>query len=325
MPGVAAILRELAGTREGDVETEALLLPSALAANLRTVGCLGGVVEKEDRLREAQCHDALETIRSMQRTRRSVRSFRKRHIRGQRQTGRTMAIIHRLEAKSDIAVAKYRAARAALVHLRGEGPWMATLRVLEAKDVASLDSGIFDTDLPAPKKKKTGMNQSAVQFGSGSHEISWIWLMESALGSLSKDELHDSVRVEWLKSRARARSWTQEAKLIAEEKRRTLESMEAEAQRWLGRATGWTELSLPAAGGVRAYAHRQAAVYRSLAIHFQGIWSRPYKARQRKIPDRIEMVNVAEEEESEDELEGDEGLAEARQLAVNDDDPTLDE
>lgn len=325
MPGAAAQLRELSGTREGDVETETLLLPSALTPSGRAVGCLGGVSDKEDKLREAQCHDALETIRSMQRTRRSVRSFRKRHIRGQRRTGRTMAILTRLEAKSDMAVIKYRAARAALVQLRGNGAWMATLQVLEDKDIASLDSGVFDTDVPAQKKRKTGMNESEVQYGSGSHLISWIWLMESALGSFGKDELHDSVRVEWLKSRARARSWTQEVKLIAEEKRRTLASLEEEAQQWLERATGWTGLSVAAAGGLRAYAHRQSGVYRRLASHFQRIWSKPYKARQRKIPDRIEMVNVAEEEESEVELEGEEGLAEARQLAANDDDPTLDE
>lgn len=323
MPGVAAKLTELAGTREGDVETETLLLPSALPPNLRAAGSLGGVVEKEDKLREAQCHDALETIRSMQRTRRSVRSFRKRHIRGQRRTGRTMAIIVRLEAKSDMAVAKYRAARAALVELRGEGTWMAMLRVLEAKDVAALDSGVFDTDLPAQKKQR--MNGSATQYGSGSHEISWIWLMESALGTLAKDELHDSVRVEWLKSRARARSWTQEGKLITEEKRRTLVSLQTQAQQWMERMEGWSGLSVAASGGLRAYAHRQAAVYQRLAEHFLGIWSRPYKARERRIPDRIEMVDVAEEEESDDEVEGEEGLAEARQLATNDDDPTLDE
>lgn len=151
--------------------------------------------------------------------------------------------------------------------------------------------------------------------------------MENSLESLNKDELNAQVRVEWLKSRARARSGTEEVTLLAEEKRRTVAALEAEAEKWMGKVLGWDGLFVAAAAGVRAYTHRQADVHRRLVQHFRGIWSRPFKAQGAKVPDRIEMVDVAEEEESEDEenLEAEHGLAVGRALAINDDDPTLDD
>lgn len=90
---------------------------------------------------------------------------------------------------------------------------------------------------------------------------------------------------------------------------------------WLQRAEPWDGIDPLLAAGMAAYAFRQASVYRSLADRFTSIWATPYKSRQR-VPDRIEFTQEEEEEESNDE---EEGLAEARALADNREDPTLND
>lgn len=163
MPGVAARLRELGESRKGDVETERVLLPSDFSLKLCVAECISGVDAKEAVLREAQCHNALERVRSMQHTRQSVRSFRKRHIHGQRQSGRTMAIILRLKAKFDMA----------LLTLRGDGKWTTSLRPLKGTDIHKLDSSsTFVVD--RVKHRKTELKAGEEQYGSGSYVISWI-------------------------------------------------------------------------------------------------------------------------------------------------------
>ncbi|KAF9017050.1 hypothetical protein BDZ89DRAFT_1045404 [Hymenopellis radicata] len=249
----------------------------------------------------------------MQRTRRGITAFREQHVHGTKMSGRSFDIIKRLTLKSDLAVLKYRAARLALLLLRGNGQWEKTLRPLLAKDVKALDSYIFDIDLPKQKKQKTGI------YGSGSYQIPWIWLMEGAVGSENEDELHSTIRVEWLKSRARANRWREETQFVPVEKQRVLDSFEARAVQWESRLEGWSGLSPEAALGVRALGLRQASVYRRLAAHFRELWLRPpTKARSRRVPDRVEVQELevadsdgeeAEEEEEEEELQ------EARELA----------
>ncbi|KAF9024498.1 hypothetical protein BDZ89DRAFT_954690, partial [Hymenopellis radicata] len=326
MPCVTSKLASI-GSRTGDVETEALVLPSDIAGNLRSRGCLCEVATKEEKLRESQCYDALETIRCMQRARRAIITFRRVNLRGQKQTSRAWTIIHRLQGKTELAARKYRCARAALLRLRGDGPWTKVFRDLLPGDIKALDSFVFDIDEdpePPSKKKKSSMKPNEVQFGSGKHEISWIWLVEGATNSMDKSELEGSIRVEWLKSRARALRWTEESRLCGVEKQRTLLSLEDEASKWEARASAWPTASPEVAAGVHALAHRQAAVHRSIDAQFQAIWAKPYKSGKRRKPDRIEVQEV-EESDSEDEEEDLGSLAAARAQVLLNDDAAVDD
>ncbi|PBK60375.1 hypothetical protein ARMSODRAFT_1026563 [Armillaria solidipes] len=66
MPGSASILQSLPVRMEGsDVESEQLLLPSALSPLQRMTGLKGDVADMEEQLCEAQCLDVLDTIRGI--------------------------------------------------------------------------------------------------------------------------------------------------------------------------------------------------------------------------------------------------------------------
>lgn len=289
-----ALLAANSGSREGNVETEALILPSSLLPDVRRTGCAEGLAAKEEKLREAQCYDALETVRTMQRTQRSLKAFRNRNLRGQRQTGRSFATILRLQGKSTLAAEKYHTARAALLALRGPGIWENTLRVLKAEDIRALDSEIFDIDESRNASK-------GVSFDSGSHQLSWIWLMGGAMDGIAKDDMDGAIRVEWLKSRARVGRWKEEMMLGMDERTYTLASLEYNAQRWEKLATQRDDLDVVGQEGAEALARRQAYVYRTLRRHFIALWAKPATIRRQRVPDRVDLQVVEESEEEGDE------------------------
>ncbi|PBK61726.1 hypothetical protein ARMSODRAFT_1025452, partial [Armillaria solidipes] len=95
-----------------------------------------------------------------------------------------------------------------------------------------------------------------------------------ALGTGSEEDLHDGLRVEWLKSRARSQRWGEEVLLVKEEMRRTLEGLEHDARQWEAHCMGYEGAGVTTEHreGMQAYAYRQAAVYRSLAASFSALW-----------------------------------------------------
>ena len=311
MPCVSALLAGLSGSRVGDIEAEQVFLPSDLDDAGRTTGCLGDVASKEAQLREAQCFDSLETLRTIIRSRRSITYFRQLNQRSQRQNTRSWGALHRLKAREKLAVQKYRAARTALMHLRGPGDWTRTLRNLEDKDVKDLDSQVFDIDdtQDAPRKKRrVGQNSERAEYGSSTFQLSWIWLIGGAMDSMAKDEMDGMVRIEWLKSRARVNCSWEDVWLLREEKRRTLQSFNHTATIWDGRTSGWAGMDDDAlTEGIAAYGRQQASVYRALAKNCEDVWQRVVKAKKARVKDRIDLkedVEDVEEEEEEEEERG---------------------
>lgn len=72
-----------------------------------------------------------------------------------------------------------------------------------------------------------------------------------------------ALRVEWLKSRERAARWTEEVLLLQEEMRRVVAFLEWKAM--VADKRIYKE-------GTRAYANKQAALYRRLQTHFRAQW-----------------------------------------------------
>ena len=102
------------GRARDEVEYHLLWLPSALPDDHRLHNCLANLVTIETKLRQAQCYDTLEKIRSLQRGRLSFIGFRNRNIRGQNPNTRASETIARVETKCMALAVKYREARAAL-------------------------------------------------------------------------------------------------------------------------------------------------------------------------------------------------------------------
>lgn len=176
-----------------EIEYQQLWLPSDLDSTHRDQGCFAGLATIEAKLRSAQCNDALERIRSLQRARQSMLQFRNRQIRGQRNNTRAVASILRLEDKSQATAVTYRAARAALKKLIGPGVWEKQLRVLQKHDITAPDGSVVDIEDPTddigangkPKKIKTKKQNSdaAKGLGQGKHAIGWIWTVGTPLGT----------------------------------------------------------------------------------------------------------------------------------------------
>jgi hypothetical protein len=84
------------------------------------------------------------------------------------------------------------------------------------------------------------------------------------------------VRLQWLRSRARAIRWEEEVKLISAEMGRVLKFLEYERDRWLGAAKqrdqGVSSERSPLMEGLTAYAYRQAEHRDRLRSHFDYLW-----------------------------------------------------
>lgn len=197
MPGVDDILSsEALGTESVEAESVCLWLPSSVATEDRESVCIEGLAEKEERLREAQCHDALEKIRALQRAKSHLITFKRRNISGQRKNTRARSSLEALDDKIDLNAQRYKDAHNALYALRGPGDWTKTLRTLKSSDL--VPPVAFDIDDAADRIGSDGRARSAKQMkdmakhlGEGYRQVSWIWSMDGVLGDGKDGELND--------------------------------------------------------------------------------------------------------------------------------------
>ena len=110
-------------------------LPSRVAEAHRSRVCREGLVDIEERIRTAQCYDALDAIRHALTVKSRMIMFKNKNVRGQRGGLRSKSVIDRVHQKAREQAAKYRTAREAKYTLCGEGPWEEVLRVLLDGDV----------------------------------------------------------------------------------------------------------------------------------------------------------------------------------------------
>ncbi|KAJ6488304.1 hypothetical protein C8R47DRAFT_1177489 [Mycena vitilis] len=273
MPGAVEELEEAEDSRDSEMpppkaEDVRLYLPSGRRSADQDEGCKAGLAEMEAKLREGQCRDSLRNLRTR------LHLHAKRHlldhrddgnVAGQRAATRSYTLIGRIGERVDGAAAKYRRARLALMALRGRDAGI-TWRDLKAADV-QLDE---EREIDAKARRRLG------EIGSGRHRrkgpalsskdrhFSWIWTEGGGPGE-DEVELHDSVRVEWSKAKARKERWEEEVDLLREEMKRVLRFL-----RW--RAQWREQVSHELRGGLEAYAARQAATAREIARRFKRSW-----------------------------------------------------
>ncbi|KAI6142305.1 hypothetical protein EDD17DRAFT_1711602 [Pisolithus thermaeus] len=258
MPVVSIIRQRLSTTSLGTDQPEdyALCLPSAVVAASGT--CDKMLMEHEWKLRHAQAHDALHSLRQTLRYRSYILKFKDRHLTGQGANTRACATLKKIEAKITIVTQRYQAAHAALCSLVpyiNKTGWQATLRSLRPDDIHSM------TDM-------LGMETE------GTRTFSWIWKVHGASRDEGdRDGSLDAMRIEWCKARARANRWTEEVELLMEEMRRTDQFLKWHASWWTERINILPVTDNSLAEGLIAYAHRQASLRHSLKDRFHSMWS----------------------------------------------------
>ncbi|THH17478.1 hypothetical protein EUX98_g9123 [Antrodiella citrinella] len=249
-----------------------LCLPSVLDADSRAT-CIAGLADAEEKLREAQCFDALDKLRTKIFVRSRLVMYKKNNVRHQGPNTRAQTVLNRHQDKITRLVAKYREARAALLALRGAGSWEEELQVLRDSDIR----GMSDDDEKTARKRKKQKKGPA----QGSRTISWIWRSTATDGD--DGAMTDALRIEFLQSHARVQRWKEHLERIPEELRRAVAFMEHKASWWTQRAHSRTARTDPIlVEGLTAYAIRQAYVCTRLAKHYQSIWQEKTGAKKKK-------------------------------------------
>ncbi|KAJ7062395.1 hypothetical protein C8F01DRAFT_953344, partial [Mycena amicta] len=249
-----------------------LYLPSQLPEGERAQACVRGVVNAEVRLRVGQCGDALVALWACLHTQGHLIYWRNANSVGRRGATRSATLLSRVKERIDKAAAKYRDARAALIALKGL-QYMVQFKPLLDKDINARPG--IENDIAAMKKLASADSSRASRNeptqGSLRHRVSWIWSVGGGT------DLHDSVRVDWSKAKARRERWREEIRLLREEMKRVLRSLRWEQVRWTERASRRDgELITPELhSGLYAYALRQADMHRRIGEVFYGEWSKP--------------------------------------------------
>ncbi|PPR02990.1 hypothetical protein CVT24_012178 [Panaeolus cyanescens] len=332
MPGLAEYLKknpqispQMEDGAEHLPEDDTIWVPSRIPSDLRLEVCHPkDLPEIEERLRVSQCTDALAMLRHVLKIKSRLVYFKQKNVRGQRGGTRSRAIIDRVHMRARISVDKYRHAREAKLRLSGPGPWEETLRVLNDSDIRSftdaaakpkrgrpgtLEDGQVDRSTSMPVMTDDySLDPEAREARDGSgetrKELSWIWL--TPRDSKESGEDGDGIlAVEWAKSRARSKRATEEVRLLREEMRRTLATLEWKAAHWIeliGKRT--TNISDTLSEGLKAYALKQSALYIGLRDSFKAQWKDPLNNQDVKKGDND---SAEDDEEDEDELDDETG------------------
>ncbi|PPQ76635.1 hypothetical protein CVT26_012761 [Gymnopilus dilepis] len=302
MPGLMQYLQSLERKQPGStlesekIESIKLWLPSDIAKGSRDWVCTPGLATSEEKLREAQCYDALDNIRNVLRLKTRMVQFKNKNIRGQRSGTRSRVLIDRVHRRARRLAAEYRTARAAKLALSGPGEWQKTLQELrdsdvrayqdpdrvkerrqrkgtyedhehEEADAMAVDSNAGAIDLlPEDRTRRNGTGQS--------HKVlSWIWIVEKQ--GTSTLDMGDVLRSEWARSRARAARATEEVALLKEEMRRVLAYLDWKADWWKGRQSGRQVQDKALEEGLLAFCVDQESRQRALRASFQKLWTTP--------------------------------------------------
>ncbi|KAJ7030565.1 hypothetical protein C8F04DRAFT_1263687 [Mycena alexandri] len=212
--------------------------------------------EMEAKLREAQCGDAVGGT-----------------VGGQHGATRANSLVGQISDRIAALSLKYNHARAALLRLKGPN-YAPFFKPLKESDL-TLDADVNDDEASGKKRLslaaagKGGRTPRHVA-GTSRKVLSWIW---AARGALDPDEsdLHESLRVEWARAKARKTRWDEEVNLLREEMRRVLRYLEWETQTWRAHTTASRDagdLPIATRAGLEAYAIKQAAVHERLRAFF---------------------------------------------------------
>ncbi|KAJ7822085.1 hypothetical protein B0H14DRAFT_3471004 [Mycena olivaceomarginata] len=153
---------------------------------------------------------------------------------GQVVSTKARTLIAQLGERVEALAKRYRKGRAALDTLKGAEAH-PHLRVLAREDVR-LDGDVGESDAATQRRLAMigaghGARAPRNALGTSRQVMSWIWTAPGAFDN-KEVHLHDSIRVEWCRARARKTRWCEEVMLLQEEMRRVLRYLDWEAGWW---------------------------------------------------------------------------------------------
>ncbi|KAF7321838.1 CxC2 domain-containing protein [Mycena kentingensis (nom. inval.)] len=303
MPGVEELRMEeeerVADCGPPSAKETKLWLPSHLTEDERSWACVEGLPDVEARLREAQCEGALINIRGRLFARTHIIVYRDANSTGQRAGTRSATLLERMKTQLEREVARYREGLGALQRLKGDS-YRPELRILRDEDLRVPGNDEPDAAARAALGRIGASHRVCNEPSAQARvaAVSWIW------GTRTADEndraLHDSIRVEWCKARARRDRWAEEVGLIREEEKRVLLGLEHCVKEWMDRAASPREDADPGlSGALRAYALRQAELLRRRRRFFEVSWGMDVAQALREVSggqdDDDEEIEAAEE------------------------------
>ncbi|KAJ7713874.1 hypothetical protein B0H16DRAFT_1702250 [Mycena metata] len=207
MPGVRALKLAAEEARDPDVpppkaEEMKLWLLSEILEALRARVCRKGLSDIEARLHVAQCVDVLKVLRSQLHAQTHLITWHNSNSTGQRTATWSATLIGPVGDRIKCVTGKYRRTREALIALKAEA----------RRKLAHLGSSKCAQNKPTNKKTT----------------LSWIWTVGGGPGE-AEAQLHESVRMEWVKAKARRDRWVEEVQLLREE------------IKWVLRMLRWTQ------------------------------------------------------------------------------------
>jgi hypothetical protein len=268
MPGISELRTQALLDKPSPPESIPLYLPSSVPSVLRSN--FSSLTEKEARIRIAQAEDALSELRRLLRITMGLWHYKFTQVGPSQRSGtRARSLINRFKDKIFNCAESYRSARNALLSLDPSGTWIMRFHELKPEDIR------------APGKEDDEQE--------GNRSISWIWLTSSENHKLADDTQVDEcmdilcfiniitnqitgLRVEWMKSRARAERWSEEVLLVEEEMRRTLAFLDWKALWWIEQSKLRQNASSILQEGCTAYATKQADVLHIMAFSFAKEW-----------------------------------------------------
>ncbi|KAG6835107.1 hypothetical protein H0H93_004796 [Arthromyces matolae] len=319
------------GVPNYDVPSEDVLLhlPSSLSLDQRST--IPEFASMEERLREAHAYQALTELRRQLRTRTFSLKFKDNNASSQGSYTRMRALLDQIEAKIRMARVRYNKAREALLKLRGPGVWEDTLKALRTSDIRGVNEATVLSEEAGADERAHALTHGVetdtihtistlhLRTGEGSRSVSWIWLgvTASEMNADLDGSLHDGIRLEWLKSRARAQRWREEVLLLDEEMRRVLCYTEWRAAWWNERLSMRLETSSSLMEGISAFAAEQSHLEKLRYETLHTMWD-PIRKRAREALDtklkvgtddlRSLFPRIEVELEEEEDIEADELL-----------------
>ncbi|KAF7375725.1 CxC2 domain-containing protein [Mycena sanguinolenta] len=279
---IQALARRVAPAEEL-AEDVPLMLPSSLtAAEREGGGCVKGVLEIEDSMREAQCRAALPRLRNQLHIKSRFLLYKKHNARHQGMNTRSRTLVARNESKIRLHSEKFQMAWRARLRISNGDRTKVGWPELRKEDIRCMQDA---EQLSRNAEKRRRANERRLQResemredgllpeldeedddmvtrgGENMREVSWIWTMAGTAGT--DEELED----EWSKAWARSRRWTEEVRLLEEEWRRLPVTYAHRERLWIKRTVAVPVGSIPVAEaeGKIAYASKQSQMYRDLA------------------------------------------------------------
>ncbi|KAJ7673933.1 hypothetical protein DFH06DRAFT_1319055 [Mycena polygramma] len=230
-------------------EKEKLFLPSYFTAQTRNELNVQALAQVEYELRQGQAFDALNDVRTAIRTLNWNLQLKKEGIHGVGPNTKAQNFLKTLSNDIQLAADVYRRARAALVML-GMAEDDATLRPL-------LKNDLF------------GKSGKLVAMGDSKKHDSWVWTTGRAADMSESDEKEweaELAKVKWYRDRALRDRAVEEVELLHCEFERAIVSFAKNGSIWDTLASGAEE------AGEKAYAYKQAAMYKKMGVECQNAY-----------------------------------------------------